>query len=131
MRALVALLTVWGSARIARGRLLASRRSGSRRGLQGNVAQEEKWDPALRDAITNRYLTMTRQALAQGATFILWPESSTPFYFEQDITRGSAVRRLAAKRTRRSSSAAIRSSRCSPRLAGGTPQTGTTTRRSS
>ena len=31
---------------------------------------------------------MTRQALAQGATFIIWPESSTPFYFEQDLLRG-------------------------------------------
>ena len=38
---------------------------------------------------------MTRQALAGGATFILWPESSTPFLFEQDITSGGAVRRLA------------------------------------
>ena len=40
------------------------------------------------DAITDRYLTMTRQALGQGATFIIWPESSTPFYFEHDLVRG-------------------------------------------
>jgi apolipoprotein N-acyltransferase len=63
--------------------------------LQGNIAQEDKWNPALRDAITDRYLEMTRGALARGATFIIWPESSTPFYFEHDLVRGAAIRRLA------------------------------------
>ena len=47
--------------------------------VQGNIAQDEKWNPAMRDEIIDRYLTMTRQALADGATFILWPESATPF----------------------------------------------------
>ena len=30
---------------------------------------------------------MTRQAIAQGAEFVLWPESSTPFIFEEDARR--------------------------------------------
>jgi apolipoprotein N-acyltransferase len=38
---------------------------------------------------------MTRQALDAGATFVIWPESSTPFYFEHDLFRGGAIRRLA------------------------------------
>jgi apolipoprotein N-acyltransferase len=62
--------------------------------IQGNIAQDDKWNPDLRDAITDKYLGMTRQALAAGATFIMWPESSTPFYFEHDLIRGSAIRRL-------------------------------------
>jgi apolipoprotein N-acyltransferase len=37
---------------------------------------------------------MTRQAIGRGATFVIWPESSTPFYFEHDIVRGGAIRRL-------------------------------------
>jgi apolipoprotein N-acyltransferase len=65
--------------------------------LQGNIAQDDKWNPALRDSITERYLSMTRQALGQGAAFIIWPESSTPFYFERDLLRGAAIRRLAAE----------------------------------
>jgi apolipoprotein N-acyltransferase len=65
--------------------------------LQGNIAQEDKWNPALRDAITDRYIAMTRRALERGATFIMWPESSTPFYFERDLVRGAAIRRLAAE----------------------------------
>jgi apolipoprotein N-acyltransferase len=38
---------------------------------------------------------MTREALGRGATFVMWPESSTPFYFEHDLVRGGAIRRLA------------------------------------
>jgi apolipoprotein N-acyltransferase len=63
--------------------------------LQGNVAQDQKWDRRLVDMISERYLSMTREALAAGATFVLWPESSTPYLFEHDIVRGGAVRRLA------------------------------------
>jgi apolipoprotein N-acyltransferase len=65
--------------------------------LQGNIEQVEKWNPANREAITGRYLSMTRQALAQGATFIMWPESATPLPFEQDILGGSAIRKLAVE----------------------------------
>ena len=63
--------------------------------LQGNIPQDQKWDPSLADAITNRYLAMTREALAAGAKLVIWPESATPFYFEQDVVRGGSIRRLA------------------------------------
>jgi apolipoprotein N-acyltransferase len=63
--------------------------------LQGNIAQEDKWNRALAGAITNRYLAMTREAVAAGATFIMWPESATPFYFEHDLLWGAAIRQLA------------------------------------
>ena len=86
---------LWGYQRIARADLIRAGDTVRVAVLQGNIAQEEKWNPALADAITDRYLLMTRQALARGATFILWPESSTPFYFEQDLVRGGAIRRLA------------------------------------
>jgi apolipoprotein N-acyltransferase len=63
--------------------------------LQGNVEQDQKWDPAQRGAITRLYIDMTRRALAEGATFIMWPESSYPVFFEQDLIGGAEVRRLA------------------------------------
>ena len=94
---LVAAVTLWGSARL-KGAALASAGDSVRVAvLQGNIAQEDKWNPALRDAITDRYIAMTRDALVRGATFILWPESSTPFYFERDLVRGAAIRRLASE----------------------------------
>lgn len=89
--------TAWGLARLQASPLLTSGDPVRVAVLQGNIAQEDKWDPALRDAITSKYLRMTREALADGATFIIWPESSTPFYFEHDLIRGGAIRRLASE----------------------------------
>jgi apolipoprotein N-acyltransferase len=85
----------WGQWRLAQSDLLDEGTSVRVAVLQGNIAQEDKWNPALRDAITERYISMTRQALDEGATFVIWPESSTPFYFEHDLFRGGAIRRLA------------------------------------
>ncbi len=93
--AIVAATALWGQARLARSPLAAAGAPVRVAVLQGNILQDQKWDPALRDAITNRYLEMTRRALAEGATFVIWPESSAPFFFESDIVRGSAVRQLA------------------------------------
>jgi apolipoprotein N-acyltransferase len=93
--AVVAGIGLWGSARLRRSELLSSGETVRVAVLQGNIAQEDKWNPALADTITERYIAMTREALARGATFIMWPESSTPFYFERDLLRGGAIRRLA------------------------------------
>ncbi len=92
---LLAITTLWGQARLRSSDLLTHGEPVRVAVIQGNVAQEEKWNPANRQAITDRYITMTRQALAQGATFIMWPESATPLPFEQDIPGGSAIRRIA------------------------------------
>jgi apolipoprotein N-acyltransferase len=93
----IAGCVAWGVRRLSNP-VLASEGEVVRVGVvQGNIAQEDKWDPALRDAITDRYITMTRAALARGARFIIWPESSTPFYFEHDLVRGGAIRRLAGE----------------------------------
>jgi apolipoprotein N-acyltransferase len=89
--------TAWGFARLESSPLLKTGAPVRVAVLQGNIAQDDKWDPALRDEITNKYLRMTREALAAGATFIIWPESSTPFYFEHDLLRGGAIRRLASE----------------------------------
>jgi apolipoprotein N-acyltransferase len=93
----LAAAVAWGYARLAASSLLTHGTPVRVAVVQGNVAQDEKWNPAFRDAISDRYITMTRQALAQGATFIIWPESSTPFYFEHDLVRGGAIRRLATE----------------------------------
>jgi apolipoprotein N-acyltransferase len=93
----VVTIAAWGAARLGRSELLGSGNPVRVAVLQGNIAQEDKWNPALSDQITDRYLSMTRQAIAEGATFIMWPESSTPFYFERDLRRGAAIRRLAVE----------------------------------
>jgi apolipoprotein N-acyltransferase len=63
--------------------------------LQGNILQDQKWDPALRDAIMRRYVEMTREAIGRNAQFVLWPESATPLPYDRDTARTEAIRRLA------------------------------------
>ena len=41
------------------------------------------------------YLDMSRTRRHAGRTFIIWPESSTPFFFEDDPAHGDQVRQLA------------------------------------
>jgi apolipoprotein N-acyltransferase len=52
--------------------------------IQGNVRQDDKWEPALAAEILSRYLRLSRQAIAQGAQLVIWPESATPFYYGPD-----------------------------------------------
>jgi apolipoprotein N-acyltransferase len=92
---LVAGCVGWGGLRMTSSELTSAGELVRVAVLQGNVEQQDKGDPTLRDVITDRYIAMTRQALSQGATFVIWPESSTPFLFERDLVRGGAIRRLA------------------------------------
>lgn len=97
--AVVALLVLgtatWGALRI-RTHALTSQGTPVRVAvLQGNIPQEQKWDPGMGDAILDRYIGMTREAILRNAQFIIWPESATPLPYEQDIRRGDMIRRLA------------------------------------
>jgi apolipoprotein N-acyltransferase len=90
--ALVAAVSLWGGLRVSSGDLT---REGSavRVGLvQANIAQADKWNPARAGTIVERYLEMTRQAVAGGAELLIWPESATPFYFDEDPAGQSLVR---------------------------------------
>lgn len=84
---LIALLSVWGGTRLA-GNALTSGAPIKIGLIQGNIAQTDKWNPARADMILQRYLQLSQQAADNGAQFIIWPESSTPFYFEEDIAGG-------------------------------------------
>jgi apolipoprotein N-acyltransferase len=65
--------------------------------VQGSVNQEDKQNVRLRDAILNRYLNLSRQAIEQGANLVVWPEASTPFYFDLHAEFSAPIRRLAVE----------------------------------
>ncbi|HSL20948.1 MAG TPA: apolipoprotein N-acyltransferase [Vicinamibacterales bacterium] len=92
---LVAVLAIWGAARVGDAALTREGTPIRVAVVQGNISQDEKWDPALRDAIMKRYVDLSRSALAADAQFVLWPESSLPFYFEQEPPGAEPIRRLA------------------------------------
>lgn len=62
---------------------------------QGNIAQHDKWNPALREDIVAAYLDLTRRAAAAGARLVVWPEAATPFAFQNDPLQAEAVRQVA------------------------------------
>jgi apolipoprotein N-acyltransferase len=89
------LIAVWGNARVSAG-VLTREGQPIRVGLvQGNVDQGQKWSVDASAAILQTYLDMTRQAINQGAQLVIWPESSTPFRFEEDLAGASQLRALA------------------------------------
>ena len=88
---LVAALAAWGQARIGDAGLT---RAGVpiRVGIvQGNVPQDQKWAPDRAATILQRYLEGTRDAAAAGASLVVWPESATPFFFEEDAAGREAI----------------------------------------
>ena len=58
--------------------------------VQGNVAQQDKWDPAQRAEIVARYLDLS--ARPGSPDLILWPETAYPGFLDEDT---DAQRRLA------------------------------------
>jgi apolipoprotein N-acyltransferase len=95
--AIVAVVALWGSRRVAASEWT---RSGDpiRVGLiQGNVDQAQKWDATRAAAIFDDYLKMTQRAIGERAQFVLWPESSTPFLFEEEPAGAERIRTLAVQ----------------------------------
>ncbi len=95
--ALVVVVVAAGSWRVARGTLLQAGMPIRVGLLQGNVPQDDKWNPALRGEILDRYVNLSRQAIGAGAQLVVWPEASTPFFFELDAVMAAPVRRLAVE----------------------------------
>ena len=92
---LVAVTGGWGVARIADGSLTQQGTPITVALIQGNIAQEDKWNPREARRIFTTYIAMTRDAVRRGAEYVLWPESSTPFMFEEDDEGEVAMRDLA------------------------------------
>jgi apolipoprotein N-acyltransferase len=90
----VVLIAAWGAHRIATSALTRAGDPVKVGLVQGNVDQAIKWDPASATTIFQQYLRQTRQAIFEGATLILWPESSTPFMFEEDPVGAAQLRAL-------------------------------------
>ena len=84
-------VAAWGTWRIAEGSLT---RMGTpvRVGLvQANIEQTAKWKPSERRRIFTTHIAMTRDVARRGATFVIWPESSLPFRFEDEDPAGRAA----------------------------------------
>jgi apolipoprotein N-acyltransferase len=52
--------------------------------IQGNIAQDQKWDKEFQEETIARYESLSREAAAKGAELIVWPETAVPFFFQSD-----------------------------------------------
>lgn len=65
--------------------------------VQASIPQDEKWNEGLAFANLNRHLELTDAAAKAGARLVVWPESSVPYYYDDepavaDLLRASAAR---------------------------------------
>jgi apolipoprotein N-acyltransferase len=93
--ALVVAIGLWGALRLRSSRLTHEGTAVRVAVLQGNILQDQKWDPAMAGAIMQRYLELSREAIGRGAEFVLWPESALPQPYEADAPAREAIQRLA------------------------------------
>lgn len=61
---------------------------------QGNVEQDSKWDPAFQAETMQRYRDLTLQAAREQPALIAWPETATPFFFQEPGPERDAVMAL-------------------------------------
>ena len=92
--AVVLASVVFGAWRLSDGSLVRAGTPLRVAALQGNVAQDDKWNPVLQNAILADYLDLTRHAAGDGAELIVWPEAAAAFAFGGDA-RSEAVRAVA------------------------------------
>lgn len=53
--------------------------------IQGNIDQGIKWNRAFREQAITTHQQLSIKALQQQTRLIIWPESSTPFYFQSEL----------------------------------------------
>ena len=59
--------------------------------IQGNIDQNQKWEPELQAAILDAYLDLTRQAASHQPDILIWPETAMPFYYQDGGTLPTQV----------------------------------------
>jgi apolipoprotein N-acyltransferase len=64
--------------------------------VQGNIPQENKWEPELKELILEKYLKLTELAAFDGPELVLWPEAAYPGFFNEEAF-ASAVPALAGR----------------------------------
>ena len=73
--------------------------------VQGNIDQNQKWDPRFQEATIAHYLNMSSQALRDSRAalpenapaLVIWPETAMPFYFQAHPAYAGRLRRFAAE----------------------------------
>ena len=54
--------------------------------IQGNIAQNQKWDPAFEAETISRYARLSMECVKKEPVpdILVWPESAMPFFYGLD-----------------------------------------------
>jgi apolipoprotein N-acyltransferase len=63
--------------------------------IQGNIPQEEKWNPAQAKFILKKYEALTLEALKEKPDLLVWPETSLPSDLRKDKYLNHRIKKLA------------------------------------
>ena len=93
--AIIGGTVIFGAWRLHSGSLLEHGTPLRVAAVQGNIAQHDKWNPTSSDRILSTYIDLTREAVTEGASLVVWPEAATPFAFQSDSVGTSSILNLA------------------------------------
>ncbi|MCX5680388.1 MAG: apolipoprotein N-acyltransferase, partial [Candidatus Omnitrophica bacterium] len=62
--------------------------------IQGNIPQDEKWDPDLSGKILDKYERLTKEAAKDKPDLIVWPETSVPGFLEIERALSERIKAL-------------------------------------
>ena len=65
--------------------------------LQGNIPQDVKWEPKFQEETMANYTDLTLRAQATLPHLVVWPETATPFFFQDSFQYRSRILDLAQK----------------------------------
>lgn len=63
--------------------------------VQGNIAQDRKWDPEYQEITVSTYERLSRRAARERPELIVWPETAAPFFYQLDGPFSERIRLLA------------------------------------
>jgi apolipoprotein N-acyltransferase len=69
--------------------------------VQPAIAPSRKWDPAAREEVLGVMEALSREAVRNGATLVVWPEASAPYVFAEDALYDHDPDRFAVDRRER------------------------------
>ncbi|MDA8433162.1 MAG: apolipoprotein N-acyltransferase [Nitrospiraceae bacterium] len=55
--------------------------------VQGDIEQDEKWEPSYQGKVLDTYFDLSRRAAGSSPRLIVWPETALPFIFGADAAR--------------------------------------------
>ncbi len=59
--------------------------------VQGNVEGRIKWSGRHEERVLGKFLLLSREAIARGARFVIWPETATGTYLRQNLDQRSRL----------------------------------------